>query len=142
MYCGPMRNLVLSCFVAFSVLAGCSDAGPPPKKDVIAEALAEPNRLVLDVRSASEYADGHVDGAVHMPVGDVGARIASVAPDKDQQIIVYCKVGGRAAKAETELRSLGYTKILNAKTPEAVAKAMGKDLVKLADGPGYPSVSK
>jgi hypothetical protein len=36
----------------------------------------------------------------------------------------------RAARAKEVLTSLGYTKILNAKTPEAVSKAMGKDLVK------------
>ncbi len=124
-----MRNLLLSCFLIFSAL-GCSNAGPPPKKDVIAEALAVPGHLIVDVRSSDEFAGGHVDGAIHVPVSQVAERMPTIAPEKDQQIVLYCAVGGRAAKAESTLRSMGYTKILNAKTPDAVASAMGKDLVK------------
>jgi phage shock protein E len=132
MYRRHMRNLLLSCIVIFSSISmlACSDAGPPPDKNVIVEALAVPGHLILDVRSSDEYAGGHVDGAVHVPVSQVAERMPTIAPDKDQQIVVYCAVGGRAATAESKLRSMGYTKILNAKTPDAVAKAMGKDLVK------------
>jgi rhodanese-related sulfurtransferase len=132
MYRAAMRNLLLSCIVIFFGLSAvaCKDGGPPPEMDVIAEALAEPGAMVLDVRSAGEYAGGHAEGAVHVPVKQVSARMPTIQPDKDQQIIVYCAVGVRAADAEKQLRSLGYTKILNAKTPEAVAKAMGKELVK------------
>ena len=119
----------MSCFLIFSAL-GCSNAGPPPKKDVIAEALAVPGHLIVDVRSSDEFAGGHVDGAIHVPVSQVAERMPTIAPEKDQQIVLYCAVGGRAAKAESTLRSMGYTKILNAKTPDAVASAMGKDLVK------------
>tara|TARA_R110002096_G_scaffold434832_1_gene658074 strand:+ start:62562 stop:62951 length:390 start_codon:yes stop_codon:yes gene_type:complete len=129
MYRRHMRNLLLSCFLIFSAL-GCSNAGPPPKKDVIAEALAVPGHLIVDVRSSDEFAGGHVDGAIHVPVSQVAERMPTIAPEKDQQIVLYCAVGGRAAKAESTLRSMGYTKILNAKTPDAVASAMGKDLVK------------
>lgn len=127
-----MRNLVLSCFVIFfSVsLVACKDAGPPPKKDVITQALDAPGAMILDVRSTGEWADGHVDGAIHVPVKEVASRIATIQPDKDTQLIVYCAAGVRAAKAESILTEMGYTKILNAKTPGAVAKAMGKDLVK------------
>ncbi len=132
MYRTAMRNLLLSgFFIFFGVFAiGCKDAGPPPEKDVISEALAAEGVLILDVRSDGEFSDGHVEGAVHVPVAEVGERMPTIQPDKDKQIVVYCAAGVRAAKAETELRSMGYTKILNAKTPAAVAKAQGKDLVK------------
>lgn len=132
MYRRRMRNLLLSCIVIFSAISalGCSNAGPPPKKDVIAEALAVPGHLIIDVRSSDEFAGGHVDGAIHVPVSQVAERMPTIAPEKDQQIVLYCAVGGRAARAETTLRAMGYTKILNAKTPDAVAGAMGKDLVK------------
>ncbi len=111
-----MRNLLLSCIVIFFSASAfsCADAGPPPDKDVIVQALAVQGALILDVRSSSEYAE----------------RMPAIAPDKGQQIVVYCAKGVRAAKAESTLREMGYTKILNAKTPGAVAKAMGKDLVK------------
>ncbi len=132
MYRWRMRNLLLSGLIIFSsaLVLSCADAGPPPEKDVIVEALAVPGNLILDVRSAGEYAGGHVDGAIHVPVSQVVDRMPTIAPDKEQQIIVYCAKGVRAEKAEKSLRAMGYTKILNAKTPGAVAKAMGKDLVK------------
>lgn len=127
-----MRNLLLSCFVIFfsASVFSCADAGPPPDKDVIVQALAVQGALILDVRSSSEYAGGHAEGAVHVPVSEVAERMPAIAPDKGQQIVVYCAKGVRAANAESTLREMGYTKILNAKTPGAVAKAMGKDLVK------------
>ena len=83
MYRAPMRNLLLSCLVVFlSALAvGCADAGPPPEKDVIVEALESDGTLILDVRSAGEYADGHVDGAVHVPVSEGAERIPTIHPE-------------------------------------------------------------
>lgn len=132
MYRAAMRNLLLSCIVIFLGLSAgaCADGGPPPEKNVIVEALAVPGALVVDVRSAGEYAGGHVDGAVHVPVSEIAERMPGIQPDKDQQLIVYCAKGVRAAKAKDVLTGMGYTKILNAKTPEAVSRAMGKDLVK------------
>lgn len=132
MYRAAMRNLVLSCIVIFfSVSAvACKSGGPPPKKDVITQALEAPGAMIIDVRSPGEWSGGHVDGAIHVPVKDVASRMLTIQPDKDTQLIVYCAAGVRAAKAETILTEMGYTKILNAKTPDAVAKAMGKDLVK------------
>jgi rhodanese-related sulfurtransferase len=122
-----IRTLFIAAIILLS--PACKDAGPPPAKDQIAEALAQPDVLILDVRSPSEWAEGHVEGAVNLPLGDLD-QVATIRPDKDGQIVVHCAVGGRSAKATKRLKEMGYTHILDAKTPEAVGKAMGKALVK------------
>ncbi|MCP4447682.1 MAG: rhodanese-like domain-containing protein [Myxococcales bacterium] len=149
MYRLAMRNVLLSCILlASSVsLASCKDkssssseAGTSSKKAdkpekpseeaLIKEALAVPGAMIIDVRSANEFAGGHVEGAVHIPVLEIEDRIAETQPNKDTQIILYCHRGPRAANAEKRLRAMGYTKLLNAKAAKTVAKAMGKELVK------------
>lgn len=109
--------------------SSCSKAGPPPAKDEVELALSQPGYVVLDVRSDSEFAEQHVEGAVHLPVGNIG-QAASVLPDKNVQLIVHCAAGVRSANAVSELKKMGYTKILDLQTPEAVAAATKKPLVR------------
>lgn len=60
---------------------------------------------VLDVREDDEWASGHLDGAVHIPLGQLPARMAELPADR--QMLVYCKVGGRSAQATAYLRQAG-----------------------------------
>mgnify|MGYP001023403061 CR=1 FL=1 len=68
---------------------------------------------VIDVRSPAEFASGAVKGAINIPLGDVGSRVASVAPDKFAPLLVHCLSGGRSAIARRTLRRLGYTQVHN-----------------------------
>jgi phage shock protein E len=108
---------------------GCNNAGPPPARNEIAQALSQPEVFILDVRSASEFASGHVPGAVNVPVSQL-SRVETILPNKEQQIIVHCAVGVRSGKATTALAEMGYTNVLDAKTPKAIADAMGEPLTK------------
>lgn len=65
----------------------------------------------VDVRKQKEWDAGHLAEAVHLPVKEVASRAATVLPNKDQQIITYCAVGYRAAKAKRELLKMGYTNV-------------------------------
>jgi phage shock protein E len=67
----------------------------------------------LDVRSSSEYESGHIQGAIHLPHTNVTEQANSLLPNKDDEILVYCRSGGRAGKAETMLKELGYTNVKN-----------------------------
>jgi rhodanese-related sulfurtransferase len=67
--------------------------------DPLPEGLA-----VLDVREPEEWAAGHVEGAVHIPLGELGERLADVP---DGQVLVVCKVGGRSARATAWLAAQG-----------------------------------
>ena len=68
----------------------------------------------IDVRSAEEYSTGHVEGAPNIPHDVIGEKIASVQPDKDAEIHVYCRSGRRAGIAKETLEGMGYTNVTNA----------------------------
>jgi rhodanese-related sulfurtransferase len=61
--------------------------------------------VVLDVREGDEWAAGHIDGAVHIPLMDIPSRSAELPPDR--QVLVVCKVGARSAQATAYLQALG-----------------------------------
>jgi len=63
--------------------------------------------LVLDVREEYEFVDGHVPGAVHIPLGDLPLRVDELDPDVDTYVI--CRTGGRSAQAAAWLTGQGYT---------------------------------
>ncbi len=61
---------------------------------------------LLDVREDDEWAAGHVPGATHVPLGQLGARTAEVP--QDQQIYVICRSGVRSARAAQALNGAGW----------------------------------
>ena len=64
--------------------------------------------VIIDVRTPNEFANGHVKGAINLPVDDLTeSAIGNIAP-KDQPLILYCKSGGRSASATNTLRRWGY----------------------------------
>ena len=68
--------------------------------------------IVLDVREQEEYDQGHIPGAVLLPVGEITQESASAAvPEKDTVVLVYCRSGNRSKKASQALVDLGYTGI-------------------------------
>jgi len=65
--------------------------------------------LVVDVRQDDEWANGHIPGAVHVPKSHLESRIEGAAPDRAQQVILYCASGQRSAwAARTLIEDLGY----------------------------------
>lgn len=67
--------------------------------------------VLLDVRRAEEYAEGHIEGAILLPNEDIGSTRPEQLPDLDAEIIVYCRTGRRSAQAAAKLVKLGYTKV-------------------------------
>jgi adenylyltransferase/sulfurtransferase len=68
---------------------------------------------LVDVREPNEYQINRIPGTVLIPLGEVPRRYAEL--DKDAEIVVHCKMGGRSAKAADFLRSVGFTRVLNLK---------------------------
>ncbi len=66
--------------------------------------------LVVDVREQSEWDEGFIPGAIHVPRGFLESRIAGVAKS-DQRIIVNCAAGARSLFAAQTLRQMGYTDV-------------------------------
>jgi phage shock protein E len=67
----------------------------------------------IDVRTGVEHSMGYLEGSVNIPHGDIAEKIAGVTQDKDAEIHLYCRSGGRAGKALSALESLGYTNVVN-----------------------------
>jgi rhodanese-related sulfurtransferase len=69
--------------------------------------------LLIDVREADEYANGHLPGAVHMSRGLLEFKLSG-NPEftaRDLNIVLYCKTSGRAALAAVQLHAMGYLKV-------------------------------
>jgi rhodanese-related sulfurtransferase len=60
---------------------------------------------VLDVREHAEWVHGHIDGAQHIPLSELGARLGDVPAEK---LLVVCKIGGRSAQAVAWLSAQGH----------------------------------
>lgn len=71
----------------------------------------EQNYVILDVRTAGEYNEGHIPGAIVIPDDEILARAPSELPDRDQLILVYCRSGRRSKIAAARLCELGYTNV-------------------------------
>ena len=68
----------------------------------------------IDVRTAEEYGKGHIDGAIHIPYEEIGARIGAVTGDRDAEIYLYCRSGRRSGIALDTLLQAGYRNAVNA----------------------------
>jgi rhodanese-related sulfurtransferase len=70
---------------------------------------AREDHVLVDTREDSEWAAGHVAGAVHLSKGIIERDIEGKVPDKDTKLILYCGGGFRSALAADNLRQMGYT---------------------------------
>jgi rhodanese-related sulfurtransferase len=88
-----------------------------------AEELLEEGVRFVDVRTVEEFQDGHVPGAINVPISVSGPggmqpnsdfiAVMEACFNKDEQIIVSCKAGGRSARAAQELLAAGFSDVLD-----------------------------
>ncbi len=69
--------------------------------------------FVLDVRRPAEFAAGHIEGALNIPVHELAKRIEELPGDVDTVIVVYCQGGTRSMFATSALLVLGYRTVYN-----------------------------
>ena len=113
----------IGCDTVAGVLAGgfeaWRDAGMPVERTAVITApelaAQSPQLPVLDVRTAPEYRQGHIEGAKHLFCGEVGSHMAEVAlvAKRDEPIAVICSVGNRGSLAASVLQRQGYTSVRN-----------------------------
>ena len=125
-----MKNFL--CLLAASMASLClpSTAADKPAAKTPAEAPAskrfrnidvaewetlrkDPKVVVLDVRTAEEFADGHMQGAINLDIrgGKFAETLAGL--DKTKTYLVHCAVGGRSAKACGQMDGMKFEKVLN-----------------------------
>lgn len=71
--------------------------------------------IVIDVRSKQEFLEGHLTGAINIPLNEVENKIENKVMDKNAIIIVYCQYGARSKKAQDKLKNMGYKNVYNLK---------------------------
>ena len=79
----------------------------------------------IDVRSEAEYNVDSIESDVRISHADIVKGVAEMFPDKDTEIQLYCRSGGRAGKAMSALQEAGYTNVSNAGGINQVRKKRG-----------------
>lgn len=92
----------------------CAQTQTPSSKPITSITAKELEDVVLlDVRTPEEYSQGHLQNSLNINWFDASFAQQLEVIDKDETIYVYCKVGGRSAKAQQKLQSLGYKNVVN-----------------------------
>jgi rhodanese-related sulfurtransferase len=86
--------------------------------------------VLVDTREESEWAAGHVVGAVHLGKGIIERDIESKVPDKDTKLVLYCGGGFRSALVADNLRLMGYTQAISLDGGWKALKESGLELEK------------
>jgi phage shock protein E len=116
-------------FLAALLLAGAVIAQQAAQKngvlgDTTAAAqgwkMIERGALLIDVRSEQEYAQGHIENSLLIPHTELDRIVASIGPDLQRPVVLYCRSGRRASGVEAELEKMGYTDVFNATGWEAL----------------------
>lgn len=63
--------------------------------------------VIVDVREQNEWDAGHAPGAIHIPLGELPARLNEL-PDTDDTIAITCRGGGRSSRAVAWLSQQGF----------------------------------
>lgn len=71
--------------------------------------LSTEGAVLLDVRTPQEYAEGHIEGSINIPLQSIETT-ETVIKDKDTPLFVHCRSGARSAQATGILKRMGYTK--------------------------------
>lgn len=67
---------------------------------------------LVDVRERDEYAEGHIEDAINLPLSEIGTA-GAVLKDKEQPLFLYCLGGSRSGQAASALKRQGYTNVKN-----------------------------
>lgn len=107
-----LRVLVVSLAVLLSGLA-CADGAPKVSQEQLLERIqGEDSQLVvLDVRTAKEFADGHVPGAINISHDELESRIGELEQVRGKDVVVYCRSGRRTGIALGILERAGFKQI-------------------------------
>ncbi len=76
-----------------------------------ARTLAGAGAVLIDVREADEWSQGHAPGALFIPRGYLELQVEEKVKDKDREVVVYCAGGTRSALGAKSLRELGYSRV-------------------------------
>lgn len=110
-----MKKLWSVLFVSTLLLTSCSGGGSVTDlgSQEFSSKIAEPGVVILDVRTAGEFAEGHIQNAMNIDVegGQFDSGIAQL--DKTKTYAVYCRSGRRSGTTVEKMSDAGFTSLFN-----------------------------
>lgn len=100
-------------------------ASKPDINGVRARELMRNGCRIIDVRSQSEYRNGHITNSINIPLNDILIGIGKHEIKKDTHAILYCASGARSASAKRFLQNEGYSNIYNGGSLRNMSKLQG-----------------
>lgn len=104
-----MKRWLIAVFSFVSLNTFASSAEDISAADL--QAADKQDWLIIDVRSAKEYAEGHVPGAINIAHSDMAQSLDQILNYKDKPVVVYCQAGYRAGKAAKILIENAFSQV-------------------------------
>ena len=94
-----------------SLVTACRDYASEPITNQQLQQRINRNEapLILDVRTSEEYRNGHIAGALHIPVQKLSEELHKIGVNKQRELVIYCHSGKRAKKASMILADADFT---------------------------------
>jgi len=77
--------------------------------------LNNDDTIIIDVRESAEFAKGHIENALHIPLSSLDGKLFELEPHKQTPVIITCQQGTRSASACKKLHKAGFTQIYDMK---------------------------
>ena len=80
--------------------------------------------LVIDARTTTEFASGHLPNAINLPLDEIESTVPRRVRNRDQALLLHCQSGMRSGVARKKLIALGYANVFNLGSYERAAKVL------------------
>jgi rhodanese-related sulfurtransferase len=111
-----MKKLIAVLLVSVFALTACGGSGGKVTNlnvNDFAAKIADPSVTIIDVRTAGEFASGHIQGAMNIDWESGTFERDVLALDKTKTYAVYCRSGNRSGQATSQMAKDGFTSIFN-----------------------------
>jgi rhodanese-related sulfurtransferase len=123
------RLAALALLALVPVAAACGSDEQTSTDSVVAGAQLPADVTVIDVRTADEFAAGHLEGAINLNVEDGTLQAGLADLDPNAAYIVYCRSGRRSAIAAEAMAAAGFTSVTDLGALDAAAAETGLPIV-------------
>lgn len=123
------RALAVSLLALVPFIASCGSGSTSDTTQPIGKISLVPATKVIDVRTAEEFASGHVSGATNLDFESGALEKALSSLDTEASYSVYCRSGRRSALAVKLMTDMGFTDVTDLGGIEAAAKTLALPIV-------------
>lgn len=104
--CGLLAGLVVTLIYTESLKRGASVSLHEATR-----LMNQEDGVVVDLRTAQEFADGHIAGAISLPSAELESRVSELDKYKDSAIVLVCKMGQHSSGASRSLKEAGFSNV-------------------------------